>query len=73
MGHLAKLPDNICDVTDELEAAIKLKRAVRIQLDDGSSKTGHPLDLVAENHVDVLKLDGHVPVPVAKIVRVERL
>lgn len=73
MGHAAKIPDNICDVTDEIEAAITLKRPIKIFLDDGSTRMGMPKDLYAENHEDFLRLEDHVPVPVTRITRVEKI
>lgn len=73
MGHLAKVPDLHSDILDELEAAITLKTNIRVHLEDGSTKAGHPRDLSTSDHTDYLQIEDHLPIPVSKIVRVERV
>ncbi len=73
MGHTAKANDTHCDVLDELEAAITLKRPVRVTFEDGSTRAGLPVDLNTENHEDFLYLESHLPIPVSQITRVEKM
>jgi transcriptional antiterminator Rof (Rho-off) len=73
MGHAAKIPENRCNVLDEIEAAITLNRDVRVFLQDGSRRSGSPQDLYTENHEDFLKLENHLPIPVSHILRVEKM
>lgn len=73
MGHAAKIPGNICDVSDELELAISHKNRVRVVLEDGTHRMGLPQDIFIENNQDFLRLQGHLPVPLASITRVEKL
>lgn len=72
MGHAAKNVDSLCDIIDELEAATTLHRKIRVHFEDGSSNTGYPSDVFTTKHQDFLQLEGHLPVPVSTIIRVER-
>lgn len=73
MGHAAKTDTFRCDVLDELEAAITLRQDIRVDMTDGLSRSGRPIDLYTENHEDFLKLENHLPIAVSMIVGVHRL
>lgn len=73
MGHAAKNVDNRCDTLDEIEAAITLKKPIRVWFEDGAHRMGLPTDLYTKDHEDFLQLENHLPIPVSRIVRIDRL
>jgi transcriptional antiterminator Rof (Rho-off) len=73
MGHITKTEDFRCDILDELEAAVTMKRTIKVYFEDGSHRTGLAKDVYTENHEDFLQLENHKPIAVSMITRVEQV
>jgi len=66
MGHLAREFPR-CDVLDELEAAVVLRRRVNLGLRDHTTKKGLPVDVVTKDGEDFVHFLRQKPIPVSTI------